>query len=154
MEIKATLDVFNESTLKSSPGSAKGQTTRKLCGSAEHPSERIGVILALYEPGSIEHLHWHMVESFHYIISGKGILRDITGKSYPIGPGDVIYAPPGISGSHEWEIIERLQLISVKATTDPQRVIQFTVDKSSKDSAATLDYLVKRGAVDIKKSFY
>jgi hypothetical protein len=31
-------------------------------------------------------------------------MRDIGGNSYPIGPGSAIYAPPGIAGSHEWEI--------------------------------------------------
>lgn len=154
MELKSTLQVFNESHLTASPGSAQGQMTKRLAGSAEHPSERIGVILASYKPGSIEHLHWHLVESFHYIISGRGILRDIEGKSYPVGPGDVVYAPPGILGSHEWEIIETLQLISVKGTCDPERVIQFTVDKSTMESKADLNYLIKRGAADLKKSFY
>ena len=154
MELKSTLQVFNESQLTASPGSAQGQMTKRLAGSAEHPSERIGVILASYKPGSIEHLRWHFVESFHYIISGRGILRDIEGKSHPVGPGDVVYAPPGILGSHEWEIKEDLQLISIKATTDPEKIIQFTVDKSTMESKVDLDYFIKRGAAALKKSLY
>ncbi len=154
MELKSTLVVFNESDLPSSPGIAQGQTTKRLAGSAEHPSERIGVILASFEPGTIEHLHWHLTEAFHYIVSGRGIVRDIEGNSYNVGPGSVVYAPPGISGSHEWEIKERLQLISIKGTTDPEKIIQFTVDKSTMESKVELDYLIKRGAAALKKSLY
>ena len=154
MELKSTLKVFNEADLPSSPGIAQGQTTKRLAGNAEHPSERIGAIIATFKPGALEHLHWHLVESFHYIISGRGILRDIEGNSYEVGPGSVVYAPPGLLGSHEWEIIEQLQMISVKATTDPEKIIQFTVDKSTMESKADLDYLIKRGAADLKKSLY
>lgn len=154
MELKSTLKVFNESDLPSSPGIAQGQTTKRLAGSAEHPSERIGVILASFKPGTIEHLHWHLTEAFHYIISGRGIVRDIEGNSYEVGPGSVVYAPPGILGSHEWEIKEDLQLISIKATTDPEKIIQFTVDKSTMESKVDLDYLIKRGAAALKKSLY
>lgn len=154
MELKSTLKVFNESDLPSSPGIARGQTTKRLAGSAEHPSERIGVILASFKPGTIEHLHWHLTEAFHYIISGRGIVRDIEGNSFEVGPGSVVYAPPGILGSHEWEIKEDLQLISIKATTDPEKIIQFTVDKSTMESKVELDYLIKRGAAALKKSLY
>ncbi|MFC1798341.1 cupin domain-containing protein [Thermodesulfobacteriota bacterium] len=125
-----------------------------MAGSAKHPSERIGVILATFKPGTLEHLHWHLTEAFHYIISGRGVVRDIEGNSYDIGPGTVVYAPPGLLGSHEWEVIEELQLISVKGTIDPEKIIQFTVDKSTKESKVDLDYLIERGAADLKKSLY
>jgi mannose-6-phosphate isomerase-like protein (cupin superfamily) len=154
MELKSTLQVFNESDLPSSPGVVQGQTVKWLAGNAEHPSERIGAILASFKPGVLEHLHWHLTEAFHYIISGRAILRDIEGNSYDIGPGSVVYAPPGLLGSHEWEVIEELRLISIKGTTDPERIIQFTVDKSTKESKVELDYLIKCGAADLKKSLY
>jgi len=154
MELKSTLKVFNAADVPSAPGIAKGQTTKRLAGNAEHPSERLGAILATFQPGSLEHLHWHLTESFHYIISGRGILRDIEGNSIEVGPGSVVYAPPGLMGSHEWEVIEQLQMISVKATTEPMKIIQFTVDKTTKESKADLDYLIKRGAADLKKSLY
>ncbi len=79
------------------------------------------------------------------LMSGRAIVRDIEGRSYDIGPGSVIYAPPGIAGSHEWEVIEQVQLISPRATTEPERGIQFTVDKNSKVSSIEFDHLLRRG---------
>lgn len=81
-------------------------------------------------------------------------MTDIEGKQYDIAPGSVIYAPPGIAGSHSWEIKERLRLIAVRATTDPERTIQFTVDKSTKESSIELDYLISREGAKFKKSLY
>ncbi len=154
MKIKSTLQIFNEADAKVAPGIAKGQTTNRLAGGGDHPSERIGVILATFKPGAIEHLHWHLTEAFHYILSGRGIVRDIEGNSFEVGPGTVVYAGPGLAGSHEWEIIEELRMISVKATTDPMRIIQFTVDKNTMESKADLDYLISRGAAVLKESLY
>ena len=80
-------------------------------------------------------------------------MRDIEGRTYDIGPGSVVYAPPGIAGSHEWDIKEPLQLLSVRATTDPEKNIQFEVDKASKESSIGFDYLMSRGGAKFK-SFY
>ena len=154
MELKSTLKVFNEADLPSVPAAVEGQTRKLLAGSAEHSSERMRVSLVSVKTGTVEHLHWHLVEAFHYVISGRAIMRDIEGKTYNIGPGSVIYAPPGIVGSHEWEIEEEMQLIAVRATTDPERNLQFTVDDSTKESKIELDQLVARGVANFRKSLY
>lgn len=154
MELKSALEVFNQAREPVSPGVVPGLTIKKLAGCAEHPSERISVGLATFAPGTHEHLHWHLIETFHYIVAGRGIVRDIEGKSYDVGPGDVVYGPPGMRGAHEWEIKETLQLLTIKATTAPERAIQFNVDRSTMESTAELGYLVERGAADLKESFY
>ena len=152
--VKAELKVFNQSAVGESPGVIPGLMIRKLAGSAEHPSERISVGLATFGPGTHEHLHWHLIETFHYVVAGKGIVRDIEGNVYNVGPGDVIYGPPGMRGSHEWEVKEMLQILTIKGTNAPERAIQFNIDRATMQSSASLDYLVERGAADMKESFY
>jgi len=152
--VKSELQVFNQSTVGESPGVIPGLRIRKLAGCPEHPSERISVGLATFGPGTHEHLHWHLIETFHYVVAGKGIVRDIEGNVYNVGPGDVVYGPPGMRGSHEWEVKEMLQILTIKGTVDPERAIQFNIDRSTMDSSASLDYLVGRGVADMKESFY
>ena len=153
-KIKSTLQVFNQSRIPEVPGVIKGIMLRKLTGSPEHPSERISVGIATFAPGTHEHLHWHLIETFHYVLAGAATVRDIEGNVYKVGPGDVVYGPPGLRGSHEWEVRESLQLLTVKATNDPERAIQFNFDMSTMASSAELDYLIDRGVEDMKKSFY
>ena len=153
-KVKSELQVFNQASVKESPGVIPGLKIRRLSGSTEHPSERISVGLATFGPGTHEHLHWHLIETFHYVLAGSAIVRDIEGNEYKVGPGDVVYGPPGLRGSHEWEIKESLQILTIKATNDPQRAIQFNFDRKTMDSSATLEYLVERGAADMKRSFY
>jgi mannose-6-phosphate isomerase-like protein (cupin superfamily) len=95
-----------------------------------------------------------LIEAFYYVISGRAVMRDIEGKTYDICPGSVIYAPPGISASHSWEIKEQLQLISIRATTDLEKIIQFDVNPSTKDSSVSLTHLEMRQAINFKKSLY
>ena len=158
MELKSTLKVFSESDVPAGPGVVPGHTTRRLAGTAKHPSERIMAMLASFEPGTVEHLHWHLVEAFYYVISGSAIVKNIEGNTYNVGPGSVLYAPPGIMGSHGWEAKEKLQLLAIRATTDPDRIFQITVDESTKESKIKLSQLVDDsapgGAVKIKKSLY
>ncbi len=154
MKIKSALQVFNESREPVSPGVVPGLTIKKLAGCAEHPTEKISVGLATFAPGSHEHLHWHLIETFHYIVAGRGIVRDIEGNSFEVGPGDVVYGPPGLTGAHEWEVKETLQLLTIKATNSAERAIQFNMDRSTMESKADLEYLVQRGVADMKNSFY
>ena len=155
MEIKSTLKVFNEADIPGAPGVVgRGQLVKQLAGSAERPSERLTVVLVSFEPGTHEHLHWHLIEVFYYVISGRAVMKDIEGKSHDIGPGSVVYASPGIAGSHSWEIKERLQLIGVRATADPEKTIQFDVDPTTKESTMPVDRLAKRQAISLKKSLY
>ena len=154
MELKSTLKIYDEADISAGPGVVKGHSPKVLAGSEEHPSEKITVRLVSFEPGTLEHLHWHLIEVFYYVISGSAVMKDIEGRSYNIGPGNVIYAPPGIAGAHEWDIQEQLQLIAIRATTDPERMIQITVDKSSRESRIDFDYLVNRSGAKFEKSLY
>ena len=154
MELKSTLKVFNEADVASREGVTKGQTVKQLAGSAEHPSEKIRVVLASFKPGTHENLHWHLIEAFYYVISGRAVMTDIEGKTHDIGPGSVVYAPPGIAASHSWDIKEQLQLVSIRATTDPENTIQFDVDISSKESSLPLSHLTDRQATSFKRSLY
>lgn len=155
MEIKSTLKVFNEADIKGAPGVVgRGQLLKMLAGSAEHPSERLTVALVSFEPGTHENLHWHLIEVFYYVISGRAVMMDIEGKSHDIGPGSVVYATPGIAASHSWEIKEKLQLIAIRATADPEKTIQFDVDPVTKESTMPVDRLAKRQAISLKKSLY
>ena len=155
MEIQSTLKVFNESEVPGAPGVVgRGQLVKQLAGSAEHPSERLTVNLVTFEAGLHEHLHWHLIEVFYYVISGRAVMKDIEGKAYELGPGSVVYASPGIAGSHSWEIKEKLQLVGIRATADPEKTIQFDVDPATKESTMPLERLAKRQAINLKKSLY
>ena len=128
------------------------EASRRAAGGRRHGSNPPG--LATFAPGTHEHLHWHLIETFHYIVAGRGIVRDIEGSSFNVGPGDVVYGPPGMRGAHEWEVKETLQLLTIKATNAPERAIQFNIDHATMESKAELGYLVERGAADMKTSFY
>ncbi len=153
MELKSTLRVFNQEEVSEGPGVVKGQSIKRLAGNAQHPTEKVMVALASFKPGTLEQLHWHLIEVFYYVISGRAVMRDIEGRTYDIGPGSVIYAPPGIAGSHEWEIKEPLQLLSIRATTDLEKNIQFDVDKITKQSSVGFDYLMSRGGAKFKSLY-
>lgn len=155
MEIKSTLRVFNQAEVQGAQGVVgHGQLVKLLAGSAEHPSERLTVALVTFDPGIHEHLHWHLIEVFYYVISGRAVMKDIEGKSYDLGPGSVVYATPGIAGSHSWEIKEKLQLIGIRATADPEKTIQFDVDPATQESTMPVERLAKRQAISLKKSLY
>lgn len=155
MEIKSTLKVFNQAEVQGAQGVVgHGQLVKLLAGSAEHPTERLTVALVTFDPGIHEHLHWHLIEVFYYVISGRAVMKDIEGKSYDLGPGSVVYATPGIAGSHSWEIKEKLQLIGIRATADPEKTIQFDVDPATQESTMPVERLAKRQAISFKKSLY
>ncbi len=155
MEIKSTLKVFNEADMPFAQGLAgPGHRRKQIAGGAEHPTERITVALVTFEPGTHEHLHWHLVEVFYYVISGRAIMKDIEGRTYDVGPGSVVYATPGIASSHSWKITERLQLIGIRATTDPEKLIQFDVDPETMESTLPVGRLAARQVINFKKSLY
>jgi len=153
MEVKSTLQVVNEASLKWQTGVTDGQTIKALVGHADRPTDRIRTALATYEPGTIEALHWHPIEAFYFVISGHATVRNIEGEEFEVGPGSYIYAPPGIAGAHEWEVKESLQLLSVRASTESVRKMQFTVDKKTKRSYIDLDELARRGGISFKSHY-
>ena len=153
MEVKSTLRVIKEAELKGHTGVIEGQMMKRLVGCPEVPTDRIRVGLATYAPGSIEALHWHPIEAFYFVLSGHATVRDYEGKEYEVSAGTAIYAPPGIAGAHEWEVKEGLTILAVRATTESERKLQFTVDKDTKRSYIDLDDLVKRGGVSFKSHY-
>lgn len=154
MEIEPTLRVINQTQVKEIPGIVAGQTLRPLVGCAEFPSERVRVAVATFEPGVHEHLHWHAIEVFYYVISGSAIVRDYHGKEYAVRPGSAIYAPAGLAGSHEWQVGEDgLQLLSIRATLDGHRRMQFTVDRETRRSSIELSELAAMDAVSFKSHY-
>ena len=154
MEIESTLRVINESQVKKLPGVVQGQTVQPLVGVPDFPSERVRVAVATFQPGVHEELHWHAIEVFYYVMSGSAIVRDYHGKEYPVGPGSAIYAPAGIAGSHEWQIGEKgLQLLSIRATLEGHKRMQFTVDRDTRRSYIELDELAKMDGVSFKSHY-
>ena len=154
MELKSTLKVFNEANLPAYEGIYKGQMGKTLAGSTENPSERMEVRLVSMEPGTHAEPHWHLIEKLYYVISGRAVMTDIEGKTHDIGPGSVVYAPPGIVGAHSWEAKEAMQIICFRASTDIEASIQFEVDLSTKQSSVTLEKLANKQATTFKKSLY
>jgi mannose-6-phosphate isomerase-like protein (cupin superfamily) len=153
MDVKTTLRVINADTLDSEEGVTDGQTIKRIVGHAAAPTDRIRTALATYTAGSYEQLHWHPIEAYYFVVSGHATVRDFEGNEYPVGPGSSIYAPAGIAGAHEWEVKESLQLLSVRASTDGARKMQFTVDKKTKRSFIELEELAKRGGLSFKSHY-
>ena len=81
-------------------------------------------------------------------------MRDYYGKEYPVKAGLAIYAPAGIAGSHEWEVgKDGLQLLSIRATTDGHRRMQFTVDRETRRSFIELDELAVMDGISFKSHY-
>ena len=152
-KIKPTMRVVSRHKVKDTVGVIDGQTVRPLCGSDEFPSERIRVGLAKFKAGLHEHLHWHPIEVYYYVLAGHATVRDYAGKEYEVGPGDSIYAPAGIAGSHEWQVKEGLELLSIHATRDGHRRMQFTVDRSTGRSHIDMHELTRMDAFDFKSHY-
>ena len=154
MEVKSTLKVINEADFKGRRGVTDGQTYTRLVGWPEvFETDRVRLGRASYKPGTYEQLHWHPIEACYYVISGHATVRDINGKEYEVSAGSIIYAPPGIAGAHEWEVKEALELIDIRATTETNRKIQFTVDKKTKRSYIDLEDLAYRDAISFKSHY-
>jgi quercetin dioxygenase-like cupin family protein len=154
MEIESTLRVISESQVKKLPGVVQGQTVQPLVGVPEFPSERVRVAVATFQPGVHEELHWHAIEVFYYVMAGSATVRDYHGKEYAVSAGSAIYAPPGIAGSHEWEVgKDGLQLLSIRATLEGHKRMQFTVDRETRRSYIELDELAKMDGVSFRSHY-
>jgi mannose-6-phosphate isomerase-like protein (cupin superfamily) len=154
MEFESTLRVIDKAQVKPVAGVVAGQTLQPLVGVPEFPSERVRVAVASFQPGVHEELHWHAIEVFYYVIAGSATVRDYHGKEYPVGPGSAIYAPAGIAGSHEWQVGEKgLQLLSIRATLEGHKRMQFTVDRETRRSYIELDELAKMDGVSFRSHY-
>ena len=153
MEIKATLKVIDAAKVAGAEGVIPEQQMQRLVGCPEVPSDRLRVGLASYTPGAKEELHWHPIEAFYFVLSGHATVRDYEGHEFEVGPGTAIYAPAGIAGAHEWEVKEGLSILAVRATTESDKKLQFTVDKETKRSYIDLSDLAKRGGISFKSHY-
>ena len=154
MEIDSTLRVISRSQVKGLPGVVEGQTLQPLVGVPEFPSERVRVAVATFKAGTHEELHWHAIEVFYYVMAGSATVRDLNGKEYAVSAGSAIYAPPGIAGSHEWEVgKDGLQLLSIRATLEGHKRMQFTVDRETRRSFIELDELAKMDGVSFRSHY-
>jgi len=154
MKVKSTLRVIHEKQYKGRRGVTRGQTYKRLVGWPEVvPTDRVRIGRASYEKGTTEQLHWHPIEACYYVISGHATVRDVNGKSYPVSAGSIIYAPAGIAGAHEWEVKESLELIDIRATTETNRKMQFTVDRKTRRSFIELHELAYRDAISFKSHY-
>lgn len=154
MQLKSTLKVINEADFKGQRGVTEGQTYKRLVGWPEvHATDRVRLGRASYLPGTYEQLHWHPIEACYYVISGHATVRDVEGREYEVSAGSIIYAPAGIAGAHEWEVKEALELLDIRATTETNRKMQFTVDKKTMRSYIDLDELEKREGINFKSHY-
>lgn len=147
MEITSTLRVYTVGDVEGRPGVTPGQTYQTLIGADGRDTDRVRLGRATYVPDTLERLHWHPIEALYYVISGHATVRDIEGKEYAVAAGSLVYAPAGISGAHEWQVHESLELLDIRATNDTNRKMQFTVDKDTLCSSIELHELVKRDGV-------
>ena len=153
MEIKSTLKVVNIADIKGAEGVIPGQHFKRMIGCPEIETDRLRVGHAKYTPGAIEALHWHPIEAFYYILSGHAIVRDIEGKEFEVRAGSFLYCPPGIAGAHEWEVKESLELLTIRGSTESNKKLQFTVDKTTKRSYIDLEELAKRDAISFSSHY-
>jgi quercetin dioxygenase-like cupin family protein len=154
MKMKPTLRIVDKAKVKKLPGIVKGQVLQPLVGVSGFPSERIRAAVATFQPGVHELLHWHPIEVFYYVLSGSAIVRDYHGKQYRVRAGSSLYAPAGIAGSHEWQVgKDGLQLLSVRATRDGHRRMQFSVDRKTKRSYIELHELQMMDATNFESHY-
>jgi len=154
VKLKPTLRVVHESRVKKLPGVVKGQTVQPIVGVPRLPSERVRVAVAKFRPGTHEELHWHAIEVFYYVMAGSAIVRDYHGKKYQVKPGSAIYAPAGVAGSHEWQVGKSgLELLSIRATLEGHKRMQFTVDRKTRRSYIELDELAKMDGISFRSHY-
>jgi mannose-6-phosphate isomerase-like protein (cupin superfamily) len=70
-------------------------------------------------------MHYHKVEEFIYILYGTGVVRDLSGREYKIGPESTIYCAAGPDGAHEFENTDDVPmgfLFAHPAPEDPEMI--------------------------------
>jgi quercetin dioxygenase-like cupin family protein len=122
-------------------------------GTEDQPTDRVRLGRSTYEPGTLEQLHWHPIEALYYVVSGRATVRDVEGREHEVGPGSIVYAPAGLAGAHEWQVHESLELLDIRATNDPSRKLQFTVDRATLRSSIDVEELAKRDGVSFRSHY-
>ena len=123
----------------------RGQTLKPIVGHDERPTDRVRTALATYEPGTVEQLRWHPIEAYYFVISGRAIVRDLEGNEYRSRARHLDLCAAGHRGGARMGNHGATRLLSVRASTDATRKLQFTVDKKPRRSYIDLDELARRG---------
>lgn len=55
----------------------------------------INMTEVLFEPGARTDWHSHPGGQALYVVTGSGVVQNESGHTVRVGPGDVVYAPPG-----------------------------------------------------------
>ncbi len=58
-------------------------------------SARVRVISVIFEPGGRTHWHSHPDGQVLLVASGRGVVQNRDGDRHVLGPGDLVWAPPG-----------------------------------------------------------
>ena len=70
-------------------------TGRTWFGPMVPPDLALNVLEVLFEPGARTDWHTHPDGQALYVVSGSGRVQTQDGEAVRIGPGDVVYSPPG-----------------------------------------------------------
>lgn len=153
-DVRATLRIHHVAEVAGRPGPAgPGQAYQALIGTEERPTDRVRLGRSTYEPGTVEALHWHPIEALYYVVSGHATVRDVEGREYEVEPGSVVYAPAGLAGAHEWQVHESLELLDIRATNDPSRKLQLTVDRKTLRSSIDVEELARRDGISFPSHY-
>jgi quercetin dioxygenase-like cupin family protein len=79
-----------------SPAAHRGTVNRRLIGRENVGASNMEVVLGETEPAGLAEAHYHdSAEQAMYILEGK-CLVEAAGESHPMGPGDMVFFPPGV----------------------------------------------------------
>lgn len=70
-------------------------TGRVWFGPLSHDPDALNALGVLFEPGARTDWHTHPAGQVLYVVSGAGKVQTDAGETVVVGPGDVVYSPPG-----------------------------------------------------------
>lgn len=79
------------------PADYPGAPVSRVLDASTPGAELFAVLVAI--AGDIP-LHCHPVMELQYVLSGTGMALDVDGGETPIGPGDTVISPAGVTGAH------------------------------------------------------
>jgi mannose-6-phosphate isomerase-like protein (cupin superfamily) len=97
-------------------------------------AQHFSLLVNEMKPGYKGKEHSHSVEHCWYILRGTGIIR-IAGETYPINPGDAVFAPIGMVHSVECTGDEPLRYLVIYAPQGPEKELKNKMGFSSQKTA-------------------
>ena len=101
------------------PGADKGGRFNILIDRETSGAQYFSLLVNEMSPGYKGKEHSHEVEHCWYILKGNGTIR-MGGKTYPIKPGDAVFAPIGMRHTVECTGDEPLRYVVVYAPQGPE----------------------------------